>query len=386
MSEGKKTLAFWAAAGVMLGIAALVAWPAKQADSIPIAGNLLFEKFTDPQSAASMKIVTFDEEQGQLETFEVRRDRESGLWNIPSRDGYPADAIEQMRTAANSLVGLKILDVQTSNVEDHDDLGVAEPNLEDLEVGDEGVGRLVTFKNESQDTLASIIIGDQDKSDPEKRYVRIPGQDPVYVVKLDQSSLTTNFGDWIESDLLKLSSIDIAEIEIQDYTASIAGRQLSLTRNYTAKVELEGTEWKLDQLSEYESGNPLAEPQAVEVAEGEQLNKTKLDAMKNALDDLKIVNVLRKPEGMSASLKANKDFLNDREALASLQQNGFFPASAGADGDVEIISANGELNVTLKDGVKYVMRFGNIASVSGEEEKQASEGEDGAEQANEWRR
>ena len=26
MSEGKKTLAFWAAAGVMLGIAALVAW------------------------------------------------------------------------------------------------------------------------------------------------------------------------------------------------------------------------------------------------------------------------------------------------------------------------------------------------------------------------
>ena len=79
MNEGKKTLAFWAAAGVMLGIGSWVAWPTEQVDSNPVAGNLLFEKFTDPQAAASMKIVSFDEEQGQLDTFEVRRDRESGL-------------------------------------------------------------------------------------------------------------------------------------------------------------------------------------------------------------------------------------------------------------------------------------------------------------------
>lgn len=307
VNEGKKTLAFWAAAAVMLGIAGWIIWPTPTVDTDQLAGNDLFEKFVDPQLAASMKIVTFDEEQGQLDTFEVRRDRESGLWNIPSRDGYPADAIEQMRTAANSLIGLKILDVQTENAEDHDDLGVAEPKLDDLEVGDEGVGRLVTFKDDSQDTLASIIIGDQDKSDPEKRYVRIPGQDPVYVVKLDQSSLTTNFEDWIESDLLKLSSIDISELEIQDYAASVGlGRQLSLTRNYTADIELDGSDWKLLQLSEYEPESPLSEPTTVEVPEGEKLNKTKLDAMKNALDDLKIVNVVRKPDGMMLACEQTK--------------------------------------------------------------------------------
>jgi len=230
VNEGKKTLIFWGAAGAMLGVAALVAWPTEQRESNPIAGNLLFEKFTDPLSAASMKIVTFDEERGQLETFEVRRDRESGLWNIPSRDGYPADAIAQIRSAANALIGLKILDVQTSDAENHDDLGVSEPKLEELEIGDDGVGRLVTFKNEAQDTLGAIIIGDQDKSDPEKRYVRIPGQDPVYVVKLDQSPLTTKFEDWIESDLLKLSSIDISEMEIQDYTVSLERCRESIRR------------------------------------------------------------------------------------------------------------------------------------------------------------
>jgi hypothetical protein len=370
VNEGKKTITFWAAALVMLGIGLWIAWPTAQIDTIPIAGNQLFENFTDPQTAASMKIVTFDEEQGQLTTFEVRRDRESGLWNIPSRDGYPADAIEQMRSAANALIGLKILDVQTSNAEDHDDLGVAEPKLEDLEVGDEGVGRLVTFKNESQETLAAIIIGDQDKSDPEKRYVRIPGQDPVYVVKLDESPLSTKFEDWIESDLLKLSSIDISEIEIQDYTASVArGNELSLSKNYDAVVKQEANQWELVSLQDFDGG----QPQAVEVAEDQQLNKEKLDAMKNALDDLKIVNVVRKPEGMSASLKASKDILSDEEALLSLRDSGFFPAASSAEGDIEILSAHGELSTTLKDGVKYVMRFGNVSGVSDRQESASGE-------------
>jgi hypothetical protein len=87
-----------------------------------------------------------------------------------------------MRDAANALVGLTILDVQTANAEDHDDLGVVEPKLEDLEVGDEGVGRLVTFKDESQKTIASLIIGNPVEGEEGKIYVRKPGQDPVYVV------------------------------------------------------------------------------------------------------------------------------------------------------------------------------------------------------------
>ena len=374
MNEGTKTGIFWCVAVVMLAIAAFVAWPTstKQIDSEQLAGTLLFPKLTDPSVATSMKIVTFDETQGQLDTFEVRKDRETGAWTIPSRGGYPADAVDQMKDAANSLVGLKILDMQTSNPEDHDDLGVAEPKLEELEVGDQGVGRLVTLKDESQQTLAALIIGDATKDD--MIYVRKPGQDPVYVVKLDEAPLTTKFQAWIEDDLLKLSSIDIEDMEIKDYSAAInPGGQISLTREYDARVEMDGSEWKLDRLLEYDSSSPVAPPTPVNVAEDQKLNTTKFNDIKNALDDLKIADVKRKPDGMSATLRANQDLLTDKEAVGSLAQRGFYPIQRGSD--YEILSANGELSVGLKNGVQYILRFGNISGLTSDADQGDQEAE-----------
>ncbi|WP_186775272.1 DUF4340 domain-containing protein [Rubripirellula tenax] len=364
MNEGKKTGLFWVIAAATATVATFVSWPRAVVQTDNGAGQMLFEKFTDPLAAASMKIVTFDEAQGTLDTFEVRKDKESGQWTIPSREGYPADAIEQMKDAANSLVGVKILDIQTSNAEDHDDLGVAEPALEDLEVGDDGVGRLVTFKNDAQETLASLIIGDPLKDDPTKRYVRIPNQDPVYVIKFDEAPLTTNFRDWIEDDLLQMSSIDIDTLEIKDYTATLGQGGISLSRKYTADVAVEGAQYSLTSMLEFDPNDPRVEAKKVDAPAGQTLNKTKLNEMKNALDDLKIVNVYRKPEGVSATLKASKDLLSDQDAITSLAQRGFYPIDVGPDGEAEILSANGELSVSLKDGVKYLIRFGNIAGVS----------------------
>ncbi len=378
MNEGTKTGAFWAIAVVMLAIASFVAWPVQTKNERNVdVGRPMFEEFKDPLAAASLKVVTFDELQGQLDTFEVRKDRNSGLWTIPSRNGYPADAVEHMRDAANSLVGLKILDIQTENAEDHDDLGVVEPKLEDLEVGDEGVGRLVTFKDDAQKTLASLIIGKPVPNEEGKIYVRKPGQDPVYVVKFDDAPLGTRFQDWIEDDLLKLSSIDIEQLEIKDYSAAVnMNMQVSLTRNYTATVSMDGSQWKLGEMLEYDAKNPLADPTKVNVQPDATLNATKLNEMKNALDDLKIVNVLRKPEGMSANLRANKDLLSDEEAIRSLVARGFIPASGGSQDEIEILSANGELSVGLKDGVQYVLRFGNASGLSDEENEDSADGEE----------
>ena len=207
MTEVIKTLIFAGVAIAICMVAAIVSWPRAAEQTESRVGSALFEQFTDPLAASSMKIVTFDDETGQLSTFEVRRDPETEEWTIPSRDGYPADTLEQMKNAANAFVALKVLDTQTDKAEDHDDLGVAEPKLEDLQVGDEGVGRLVTLKDGKQQTIAELIIGDVPKDDPSQRYVRIPGQDPVYVVRFDDSPLTTAFREWIDNDLLQLSSI-----------------------------------------------------------------------------------------------------------------------------------------------------------------------------------
>jgi len=64
----------------------------------------------------------------------------------------------------------------------------------------------------------------------------------------------------------------------------------------------------------------------VKMATGEELNAAKLDEMMTALDDLKIVDVSRKPAGLSTDLKAAADFKNHRESVESLAQKGFFAA------------------------------------------------------------
>ncbi|MCM2374743.1 DUF4340 domain-containing protein [Aporhodopirellula aestuarii] len=374
MNEGQKTGLFCVIGVVMLSVGLFVSWPASEREETSFQpGKELFENFKDPLAAASLKMVSFDEVQGQVETFEVRRDRETGAWTIPSRKGYPADAVEQMKNAANALVGLQILDVQTRNAEDHEALGVIEPKLEILEVGDVGVGRLVTFRDESQKDLASLIIGNPVKGEEGRRYVRKPGQDPVYVVELDESALSTKFQDWIEDDLLQLSSIDIKSMRIEDYAASMSTRGFSVDRNYTAVVAADGSDWKLEQLLEYPSDNPLADPVEVKVDPTQVVNKDKLNDIKNALDDLKIVDVVRKPDGMSANLRADKDLVSDNEAVQSLVDRGFLPVQAGPDAPVEVLSANGELDVTLNDGVEYVLRFGNVSGLTDEEDEDDSD-------------
>ena len=54
----------------------------------------------------------------------------------------------------------------------------------------------------------------------------------------------------------------------------------------------------------------------------EELNTAKLDELKTALDDLKIVDVSRKPAGLSADLKAAADFTTKHEAVESLARQG----------------------------------------------------------------
>ncbi len=369
MNEGAKTGIFWAAALVLLSIAVFVSWrPQADSDTQELIGQPLFPGFTDPLAASSLRIVTFDDTQGKVQRFEVAKDEATGVWSLPSRNNYPADAAEQMQQAANALVGVKILDIQTENAEDHASLGVVEPKPESNQLGDEGIGRLVSFRGEKNTSLASVIIGNRVGESGDKYYVRIPQQDPVYVVNLDGSVFSTKFEDWIEKDLLQLSSIDITNLEMQNYDAVLGGNgSVSLNRTYDAELSVDSSNaWELVELTRYDEQQ---EPQPVTLAEGETLATARLNEIKNALDDLKIVDVAAKPKGMSENLKADKDLVSDNEAVRSLAVRGFFPISSG-----DVISANGEMNVTLNNGVQYVLRFGNVEGLSEESDAEGASG------------
>jgi hypothetical protein len=369
VNEGTKTGIFWAAALTLVSAATYASLPAKQVNETDsLIGNPLFPTFTDPLAANNLRVVSFNADQGEITRFEVAKDATSGVWSLPSRNNYPADASEQMQKAANALVGLKVLDIQTENKEDHAKLGVVEPKPETLQVGDEGVGRLVAIRGDKNVSLANLIIGNAKGADGKQRYVRIPGQDPVYVVNLDDTVFSSRFDDWIEKDLLQLSSIDIKTIALQSYNAALEPTgAVALNKGYDATLTVDDTNtWQVKALNVYD-GQQQAQPRTL--AEGEKLSVTRLNQLKNSLDELKIADVASKPKGMTESLKAEKELATDNEAVRSLATRGFFPLSSG-----DVISANGELDVTLKDGVQYVLRFGNVEGLS--EEEKPKEGEE----------
>jgi hypothetical protein len=364
MNETQKTVTYIGIA-LVLGIVTVLARPRQEPVSLPgIVGKQLFEKFTDPTKAAGLEVVRYVEDVGEVHTFEVAKSP-TGLWSIPSHGNYPADAQDQMKEAASSLSDLTVFGVASQKPEDHQMYGVIEPNKEKLKVGDKGVGLLVAFKDEKGVNLARVIVGKTVKEvsgAADKRFVRIPGQDPVYVVKINTDKLSTKFEDWIEKDLLKVNTFDVERLRLKDYSVvpTQGGYGIQPRSEVTASFNSADAKWKLDDMITYKGSEAIRS----DLLEGEELNKEKLDALKSALADVKIVDVYRKPKGLGATLKASGDFAKDMEARRSLESRGFIL------NDNELLAANGELHALTKDGVEYVLRFGNVAG----EEEGSSEG------------
>jgi hypothetical protein len=322
--------------------------------------QILFEKFTDPLAAASLRIVKYDSDAEAYSEFEVAKDRKTSVWTIPSNENYPADANRQMSEAANLFVGLKALNVASEKRDEQALFGVVEPDKKKEDTGGEGVGTLVQFRDEKGDTLADLIIGKPDAQDPRKRFVRIPSEDVIYVAEINPTPLSTDFKQWIESDLLKLSGADIEVIGIRNYSLVEVGEgKLGLSRNYDADLlfNVRDGKWIPRQISVYEG----KKGQTRELQATEELNSNKLNDMKNTLDNLRIVNVAKKPPGVAADLKGEQ--LKD-STLNALARRGFIASPSSEGGTMEFFAMNGDIQVTTKDGVQYLLRFGNGAGAT----------------------
>jgi hypothetical protein len=373
----RRTAAFLAAgAGLLLLGAWLTVRPALK-QRAPSAGTegpqVLFPELADAGKAASLEIVSFDDETATLKPFKVVRS--GGVWVLPSHENYPADAKEQLAAAATELIDRPVLDVVSDSPGDHETYGVIEPDPDKIKVGMTGVGQLVEIRDASGNKLARLVVGKEDKRPAgagaaggrQLRFVRRAGQDRVYRVELDTAKFTTKFDDWIEKDLLKLSPWDVRRITLDDSTCSFGADEktgrlvVSLDRRSRMDLAYDDKDaaWTLVKLEGFDDKN---QPKEEQLGADEELASAKLNDLRNALGDLKIVDVVRKPSGLSADLKAEEKFTGDREAVTSLAQRGFFAFQQG-----EILSSNGETVVGMKDGVEYLLRFGNGTTVAGDE-------------------
>ena len=380
----RRTVTFLAAG---LGLLLVGGWlqlrPALRSRSVTTetaSGKPLFPDLSDAGKAASLEIVSFDEDTATLSPFKVVKS--GGVWVLPSHQNYPADAKEQLAAAATELVDRPIVDLVSTSPGDHELYGVTEPDADKVKVGETGVGQLIEIRDASGNKLARLIVGKEFKragganaAGRTLRYVRRAGQDPVYLAELDTSKFTTKFDEWIEKDLLKLSPWDVTRLTIDDSSWSLGigqGGAPTIAIDRTSLIELayddKEAKWSLVGLTDFGKGN---KPEKQELAAGEELVSTKLNDLRNGLGDLKIVDVVRKPAGLSAELEADKKFTDDDEAVMSLAQRGFFPVESG-----KVLSSSGETVVGMKDGVEYLLRFGNTTTVTGADApKEDAEGE-----------
>jgi Domain of unknown function (DUF4340)/Type II secretion system (T2SS), protein G len=355
MNEIAKTIAFLGAAALFVALASITG-PGKVENALfDDEGQVLFPDFTDAGLASELEVTSRDETGALIRTFNVKRDQD-GIWTIPSHSGYPADAQTRMAKSATMMLGLRRDRVISDLVDDHAKCGVRDPEEQSLDT--QGRGLKVTFKSAGGQVLASLIIGKELESDMDMQFVRLPDKKRVYAARFD-NQLSTKFADWIETDLLKAKSWDIAKVVFDNY--SIDEQRLGIVPGdrIVAKKD-DASKWVVEGL-----------------ADDKETNEDKVREVAETLGQVKIVGVRRKPEGLDARLRKRPG----DDDLESLHDMGFFPLRDGS-----IRSNEGDLLFETKSGIRYTLRFGEIVYGEGDavtsggadaKPKQPKEGEQG---------
>ena len=336
-TESSRTVTFAVTAAISLAVAFFFApsRPKPPSDFVEV-GKAFYDDF-EAVAAKSLSVVSYNADSTKSKVFSV--EQKNGQWVISSHRDYPADGKDRLAKTAASIIGIKREQFWTRDPEQYEALQVVDPEDPDTKKI-KGRGQRITLKDGAGKVLADYIIGKQVAKRDGYYYLRRPDEKAVYIAKLE-IDLSTKFSDWIEADLLQLAGENVQEIIVNKYSVDerkgrLVGREISeLTREKSADP------WKLKGLDDTK----------------EEVDQEAVNNMSRALDDLQIVGVRAKPEGLSADLKSEAGIKLDIVAIEDLHSKGYF---LGQDG--ELISNEGEIVVVTDAGADYVMRFGEVFS------------------------
>jgi len=344
MNETRRTAGFLAVAAGSLILAWLFA-PTTEITPQELAsanlGQEFYPEFQDPNEPTSLRVVSYNDQQAIAKVFAV--ELKDGVWRIPSHHNYPADAADRLAKTAASVIGIKREEIRSTSPADYAELGVIDPLDEDL-TELKGRGQRVTL-SKGGTPVVDLIIGKQLKDRPGYYFVRRPDEKSTYVAKLD-IDLSTKFGDWVETDLLKIDRDSLVEIIENNYSVDEArGRVVDGEVNDLSR-DKPADPWKLAGLDE----------------KTEELDTAKINEMVSALDDLKLAGVRPKPAGLSEDLKLDKGIRIEPATMLDLRSKGFLFTPQN-----ELVSNEGELIASTNKGVTYILRFGEVFTGSEEE-------------------
>ena len=398
MNELTKTLLFIVLAAILVGMAIMNRPTLTDFQPEEMLGKSLFPQFADPLSIKSLEIVKIDAA-GERNVFRVSE--VNGIWSLPSHDNYPADAKDQMGRVAEALTDLKALEViqpEESGVDAmafQTQYGVVDPSG-DTVAGSQAMGIKITLGGARNETLVNLIIGkevtrqqSQDMGDDSRvnlRYVRIANQAPVYVTSIDPSRFSTNFDQWIEKNLLDISTLDIKELFVDQYSFSVdyvlTNQGLRPKSNFSPSGDLTlgydssavgANKWLLTRWMVFEGQNYEYKERNLEPEK--ELDSDALDSMVSALNDLKIVSVQKKPTKLASALRERQTFETielDDSMQGSMRETGFWLVDMpdlkvdAQKTKTQLLSNEGDMQLRLKDGIVYHLRFGDLAGTESE--------------------
>ncbi|MBI4882128.1 MAG: DUF4340 domain-containing protein [Planctomycetes bacterium] len=329
----------YAAVTIVLVLAAVLTVPGlNEPEFYSDQGEEFFPEFTEPGAATALEVVAFEEATAELKPFRV--EFKENRWTIPSHHGYPADAKERMAESAGMLIGLRKASVRSDDSADHALFGVLDPSESGLE--EKGYGTLIKFEDKGGNALAALIVGKEVEGKTNTRYVRVPDKKRTYTAELPIMP-STKFEDWIETDLLDVSSYDVERLVFDNYSIDeVNGTRVPGELIVASKKDYK---WSVEGL-----------------AENEEVDETGLSDVTTSLGSLAIVGVRPKPAGLSRDLTRAEGIELTAQSILSLRSRGFFVASDG-----HLYSNEGDLEVCGKDGVRHTLRFGEILYGAGEE-------------------
>jgi len=341
VNQVAKTLLFAGGAAALVVLATVSRPGGEENVFFSDQGQLFFPEFTEPSQATDLEVWSFDEDRGEMVPFKVRQG-DKGLWTIESHSNYPADAKERMAKAASSLIGLRKDNVVSDESELHPKFGVVDPREESLDL--KGRGKRITFKDKAGTVLGDLIVGKELENKMDVYYVRVPSNKRVYTAKF-QADLSTKFEDWIERDLLQTTGFDVSQVTIDNYKVDEQAGDIVPGEKLVARKD-DQSKWALDGM-----------------AATEEVNGTRMQEFVDALDQLKIIGVRKKPDGLSDALEAAQtlDPQVRRQLQLLLQSKGYFLSSRGN----KVYSNDGDLVFSDKRGITYTLRFGEIVYGSG---------------------
>ena len=257
-------------------------------------------------------------------------------------------------------------------------IGVITPDPQELKPGPTGVGTRVTLKDGKDKVLADLVIGKEVRTSRTCATFARPTATRSTRSAIKTDKLSTKFDDWIEKDLLKLNAFDVARADDQRLLArraastATAASALRTRQPQPMKLAFDDAKsnWSLIEMDEVRRKGRARSRQA-----GRRRGAEHREAQRSEDGARRLADRRRRDEaqGLSQDLRASDEFVKDNEAVQSLVARGFFPVPRRRRR--RDLSSEGEATCTTKDGVRYVLRFGNLAGGGKADESDEAEGD-----------